>query len=81
MINIKNKLDLITVDLRIKQIRYLVDVNEHGFIHFIDLSRDDVAAYEYLFKEDKDRFINSLIEDVKTHTGIVVNKEDLVYGI
>ena len=53
MINLKHKTDLITVDLRTKQIRYLTDYKNQGEIGFINLSNDDVGGYSYLYKEDK----------------------------
>jgi hypothetical protein len=78
ILNIKNKEDLITLDFRIKQIRYLKDIENQGEIIFIDMSQSDVEAYEYLFKEDRGLFFDSLIEDIKGFAGIDVDKKNLV---
>ena len=70
IINIKNKNDLITLDYRTKQIRYLKDIEQRGQIYFIDLNNDDIQAYEYLFKEDKPLFLKSLKEDIKSNLNL-----------
>jgi len=77
IINIKNKKDLITIDLRTKQIRYLKDVENKGLIEFISLSNDDVAGYNFLFKEDKNLFFNCIKEDIKSFLDIDININDL----
>ncbi len=66
IINIKNNKDLITIDLRIKQIRYLKDIEARGEIEFIDLSNDGAEGYLYLFKNDKKLFLKTLKEDIKS---------------
>lgn len=78
MINIKNKKDLITLDLRTKQIRYLKDFEKHGEIFFINLSNDDKECYSYLFKEDKGLFFKTLKEDIKSFLNININLKDLI---
>jgi hypothetical protein len=67
--NFKSGKDMITLDLRTQQIRYLKDYKNHGEILFYPLGRDDVEAYEYLFKKDKKLFLKSLREDVYTAFG------------
>lgn len=62
MINIKHKKDLITLDFKINQIRYLKAFENHGEIKFLDFGRSDMEAYEYLFKEDLKVFFKSLRE-------------------
>ena len=74
IINIKHKNDLITLDLRIKQIRYLEDYKNRGFIHFINLRFDDIEAYTYLYNNHKDLFFKALKEDLKTN----INKNILI---
>lgn len=64
IIKIKNKTDLITLDLTTKQIRYLKDFEKQGEIFFIPLSNSDIEGYEYLFKEDKKVFLETLFEDI-----------------
>tara|TARA_R100000789_G_C2880261_1_gene114258 strand:- start:174 stop:419 length:246 start_codon:yes stop_codon:yes gene_type:complete len=76
IINIQNKLDLITMDLRTKQIRYLKNYKDRGEIFFINLSNDDVEGYNYLFKEDKKVFLNTLIEDIKSF-GLTIQYKNL----
>jgi hypothetical protein len=66
IINIKNNKDLITIDLSIKQIRYLKDIKRRGEIFFINLSNDDVKGYIYLFENDKRIFLKTLKEDIKS---------------
>lgn len=78
IINIKNKKDLITLDLRTNQIRYLNDFENRGLIEFIDLGYSDSEAYEYLFNEDKDLFFKSLQEDIFNFLEKEVNIKDLV---
>ena len=73
IINLINKKDLITLDLRIKQIRFLKDFEKRGNIEFINLSNTDIEAYEYLFKEDKNLFINTIKEDILSFLGIELN--------
>jgi len=75
IINIKNKKDLITIDLRTKQIRYLRDVENRGLIEFISLSNDDIEGYEWLFKSgiEEDVFFNTLKEDIKNFLNIDVD--------
>ena len=49
--NIKNKGDLITLDISTKQIRYLKDIKKQGEILFLPLSNSDTEGYEYLFNQ------------------------------
>jgi hypothetical protein len=69
IINLKNKEDLITIDLRLKQIRYLNEVNKQGEILFIELSKDDCEGYEYLFNEDKKLLLKTIKEDLLSFLG------------
>ena len=77
IINIKNKMDLITIDLRCKQIRYLRNIAKHGEILFLDLSNSDKEGYEYLFKDDLKLFKDVLKEDLKSFLDIDINIEEL----
>lgn len=77
ILNIKNKDDLITVDLRLKQIRYLTKPEQHGNIEFMELSNDDVAGYDYLFRNDKKLFFSSLKEDMRNFLGKNIKTKDL----
>lgn len=78
IINIKNnETDLITIDLRTKQIRYLNDIKNNGVIGFINLSDNDKEGYEYLYKEDKKLFLETLKEDLKSFLNKKVNIRDL----
>jgi len=72
--NFLNGKDKITLDFKLKQIRYLEDYKNHGFIHFIDLGTDDIDAYEYLLKEDYDLFKSCLKEDVYENTNIKITE-------
>ena len=77
MINIEHKNDLITLDFRLNQIRYCEDIKEQGFIHFVEMGRDSSNAYEYLFKEDKESFFESLKEDILNFTGKEIQIQNL----
>lgn len=78
IINLKNKKDLITVDISSRQIRYLKDFSKHGEIQFISLSNDDVNGYSYLWNHDKKIFKKTVAEDVHSFLGIKVNPKNLV---
>jgi len=78
MINLKHKNDLITLDLRTKQIRYLTDYENQGEIEFINLSNDDVSGYSYLYKEDKNIFYKTLQEDIKSFLDKEISITNLV---
>ena len=82
IINIKNKNDLITIDFRIKQIRYLEDIKQMGYIHFININEDEVFFLNRFFKEiqqDKKRdffiLVKNILEDFKTD--FKINIKDL----
>ena len=66
IINIRNKKDLITLDLRTKQIRYLKDFKRRGEIYFISLSNDDISGYEYLYHEARNLFLKCVADDINT---------------
>ena len=78
IINIKNKKDLITIDLRTKQIRYLNDIENRGLIEFINLSSSDIEGYEYLYINSKKQgFLRTLKEDLKSFLNKDISLKDL----
>jgi hypothetical protein len=84
IINIKNNKDLITIDLRTKQIRYLNDFENRGLIQFIDLSNSDTESYEYLFNLEEEQLFNqynilkeTLKEDIKSFLNKDIKIKDL----
>ena len=77
IINIKNKENLITIDLRLKQIRFLKNIEDRGIIEFINLSDDDVEGYAYLFNEDNPLFLKTLKEDIKSFININIKLKEL----
>jgi len=77
IINIKNNNDLITLDLRTKQIRYLNDIKNRGLIEFITLSNSDVEAYKYLYKNHTREFLNTIKEDLKSFLNKDINIDNL----
>ena len=77
IINVKNKKDLITLDLNLRQLRYLRDYEKRGEILFLDLSNSDVEGYSYLFKEDLKLFKETLKEDLLSFLNINVHLKDL----
>lgn len=70
IINIKHKNDLITLDFKINQIRYLKDIEKRGFIHFIDITETDKQAYLFLFDYNRKFFFKSLRDDLFNLSGI-----------
>jgi len=77
MLNLINNKDLITLDLRTRQIRYLKDYEKRGEIFFIDLSSSDVEGYTYLIKEDYKLFLETLKEDIRSFLDIDLKISDL----
>ena len=77
IINIENKKDLITLDLSNKQLRYLNNIKNLGSIEFMNLSNSDIEGYEYLFKEDKKLFLETLKEDIKSFLDKDIKIKDL----
>ena len=83
IINVRNMDDLLTVDVRTRQIRlvknYFATARKmlSSPVEFLNISRDDADAFEELFKEDKGLFFTSLIEEVYDFTGIKLKKKDL----
>jgi hypothetical protein len=84
LINVRYKKDLITVDIRTRQVRYVRDyfsgdslkmVNQP--IGFFDIGRDGADGYEYLYEHDKKLFFDSLIEDCETWFGKKIKRADL----
>jgi len=69
IINIKHKEDLITIDLSLKQIRYLKNYEtEKREIVFIPLSNDDTIGYEYFIQGEKlnnNMFLKQFFECIK----------------
>jgi hypothetical protein len=65
IINLKHKTDLITLDLNIKQIRYLKNhfKDISGYIDFIDLETNDIIGLTYLYHKDIKTF-NLCIKDI-----------------
>ena len=77
IINIKNNKDLITLDLRCKQLRYLNDIKNRGLIEFINLSNNDIEGYEYLFDFEREEFFKTLKEDIKSFINKDIKIKDL----
>jgi hypothetical protein len=78
MINIAHKDDLITVDLRCKQIRFVPNglvTGSQEQITFHNLSNGDVEGYEYLFKEDLHLFLKCIREDFLEFDNIKLSKD------
>ena len=75
IINVRSGEDLVTVDLSVKQVRFVRGEK----IEFFDLSSDDVAGYTYLYNANKDLFLKSLVEDVESNLGVKLKKKDLKF--
>ena len=79
IINIKNKKDLITLDFRLKEIRYLSNYEDKTRVIFdsIKLSNNDIEGFDYLFKNDKNLFFKTLKETLLNLSGIKIKIKDL----
>lgn len=77
IINLRHGKDMITIDLRTKQIRYCKDIDNQGEIIFHDLSNGDVEGYESLWKEDKKLFYSCLKSDLKEFDNINITIKNL----
>lgn len=92
IINIKNKKDLITLDLTLKQLRYLKNYFDRGALinpkmDFIPLSSADVEGYIYLYNQDvleqgtteqfKGNFLKTIAEHIYDETGKEIKLKDM----
>ena len=69
IINIQNKKDLITLDLRLKEIRYITNIDiktANRSLYRIDLSNDDVSGYKFLYLNNKSLFLKTLFGELKS---------------
>jgi hypothetical protein len=64
IINVQNGKDVITVDVRCRQIRYLKDIARKGNMLFYDMGQTTAECYEFLFNNKQQLFLSSLAEDV-----------------
>lgn len=71
--NIKNKSYLITLDLRLNQIRV---INNNMLISFIDLSNNDVLGYDYLFNNSIKDFFRVLKDELRNNENISLKLND-----
>lgn len=72
--NYKNGNDLITLDIRTRQLRYCHDIDKQGAIDFLPLSSADIEGYKYLLEHDKEAVINCLKSDIWEFLGIKVKE-------
>jgi len=78
IINVQNKQDIITVDFRLNQIRYVKDLAKRGSIQFHDMSVTESECYVYLFNNKRATFFECLIEEVMNNfEGVMINQTDL----
>jgi len=64
IVNVVHGKDLITVDFKLRQIRYVYAVQRHGQIEFHDLSHTECDCYRHLLSADQQHFLGVLAEDV-----------------
>ena len=67
IINVQNGKDVITVDIRCQQIRYLKDIAKRGPIQFYNMSQTETECYEFLYRENPARFLSALAEDASNN--------------
>ena len=78
IVNIKNKEDLITLDFRIKQLRYLKDYKNKGELIFKDFNQATNDSLIYLFeKSSKENFLTTLKDFLNDELNIGVFIKDL----
>jgi len=77
IINVKNGKDVITLDFQLNQIRYCVDLKNHGRIEFLDMNGMTMDCYAYLYKESLTLFLESLAEDMEGYLGFAVDPAKL----
>ena len=81
MINIAHKDDLISVDLRCKQIRFVPNglyiPRKEEEIIFHNLSNGDVEGYEYLFEFDLKTAFKCIAEDLYEFDNIHLAAKDM----
>lgn len=78
IVNVQSGKDLITVDLRTSQIRFVESFfgDAHKMlskpVRFYNLSYDDVSGYDALFNDNKKKFLKVLSEEVHDIFGVKV---------
>ena len=78
LINIQNKEDLITLDSKLKQIRYVRNISNQREIFFMELSDNEVNSYNYLLQEDKELFLKCVAEDISVLVGLQIKEDELI---
>lgn len=76
IINTKYKKDLITLDLRLNEIRYLKDIQNRGEILFYNYG-NDLKLYEDILKESITDFKKRLKEDILNIFGLNLNIKEI----
>lgn len=61
ILNISHKKDLITIDFRLKQIRYLKDFQNHGEILFFDYGQDLETLSSFIGNDNQ--FVKKVIKE------------------
>ena len=75
--NIQYGKDYITIDYRLKQMRYLKNIADHGPIYFMDLSNGDVQGYGYLIKNNVPLFKTALKDDLRDRLNMRIDTKKL----
>ena len=75
LINLDSNNYLITMDLRLKEVRIIRKTDKSIIFH--KLSNDDISGYTYLFKNDLRLFFNCLKEDLRTFYNIKLNNKEI----
>ena len=84
IINIKNKEDLITLDFKLKQIRYLKKFNDKKEIIFININSSTTESLIYLYenpfsfqKSNDENFLMTIRDLIKEELNLNINLNDL----
>jgi hypothetical protein len=62
IVNVKNGNNVISVDFRLRQVRY--QEVKKGKLSFLEQSHDTMDALQYLYNENKEVFLKCLAEDI-----------------
>jgi len=74
IINVRHQQNRLTLDFRLRQIRYLAEGQP---IQFRDMSHTTSDAFECLFKEDASQFLDALAEEAEDLFEVPFKTKDL----
>lgn len=76
LINIQNKKDVITVDIRCHQIRYLKNIAKRGPILYYSMSPTESECFEILYNQVPDKFLSTVTETLLDNLDVKIKVSD-----